>query len=155
MTDKLRVNSKEFSWNSCDFKLDGIPYEGLASIDYGQKRERKKVKGMNRSGAPIARTGGAYEPQAVKIRFLKSTWNLITTALTLVGGGSYGDAEVTGTLQISERLLPPQITVFERMAVASEADAFSEDGEPLYVDVEFDVMGIVENGKRLSSLGVV
>lgn len=155
MTDKLRINSKEFSWNSCEFKLLAVPYEGILSIDFGQKRERKKVAGMNRSGRPIARTRGKYEPHAVKIRYLASTFERIKIQTAPLGLGSYGDAEVTATLSIFEVGIPPRITVFDRMVVADESEAYSDDGEALGVDVEYDVMSILTNGIPLFSLGVV
>jgi hypothetical protein len=155
MTDIIRVNNNEFSYRSCEFKLDLEPYEGLSSIDFGDKRVPAKVKGMNRSGAPIARTRGDYDLDPLNITFLESTWVQIAAKLTLKGLGSMGNAEVQGTLSVYELGLIPLLYVFKDMKLTDFKSAKKEGNEPNMVETAWDIMQLTQNGQVLYSRGLL
>jgi hypothetical protein len=152
----LRVNNREFSSASAELVLAGSPMSRVTSIEWSQTRERKKLVGMNRAGKPVARSRGTYVPGMVKIRFTTAGFEYLTDALTLLGAGSYGDAEFMGMLTLFEtKLARPHVVVWEDMTIAGETTAFSDDGEVIGTDVEFDCMSVIENFKILYSVGVL
>lgn len=153
MTDTLRVNNNEFSFASCQFKADGAPYEGIYGIKWSQTRKRKKVRGMNRSRKPIARTRGNYEPGPVSFKMLTSSFERLTTQLTVKGLGSYGSAEWTGILTIAEPGMAPQIYIFKSLCIDEDSVDVAEGDEPLMTEFTCDVMDITCNGKVLYTRG--
>lgn len=154
MPDVLRINNAVFSWNSCSFSIDAQPYTGLTAIKNGQKRERAKVWGMNKSGKPLGRTRGHYEADPVEITFLEDTWDALSTYLLVKGLGSVGDAEVTGLLKISELGKTPIIILMEDLVTTAEGDDKKEGAEPNTIVVTFDCMRIMRNLKPFHSLGL-
>lgn len=154
MTDLLRVNDQIFSWNSCEFKAMGAPFEGIMSIDFDHSRKRKKVMGMRKSGTPLGRTRGKYEPGAVSFRMLATSFDILTDILTPIGAGSYGSAEWVGTLSIAEIGDKPLVYLFDRLVIDSDKVSAAEGIDEIAVDVTCDVMGISLNGKALYSRGL-
>ena len=153
MTDTLRVNNNEFSIASCQFKADGVPYEGINSIKYSQTRKRKKVRGMNRTRKPISRTRGNYEPGPVTVKMLTSSFSRLTGQLTAKGLGSYGSAEWTGILTIAEPGMVPQVTILKDLCIDEDSFDASDSDDPLYTEFTCDVMDITVNGKVLYTRG--
>src|SRR5215469_17842827 len=125
--DTFRFNDNVLSWESCEFEILGVQYEGLTSISTGQKRQRKKVKGMRKSGTPLGKTAGSYDAGPIKIRFLVDTWEMIkTTQLTALGLGSYGDASFTLSLTAFEIGLLPLVFAATGCTVEDEEDVYEE-----------------------------
>src|SRR5260221_326541 len=102
MTDIIRVNNTIYSWNSSSFKIDGIPYIGIMSFDYEQKRERSVVYAAKKDGRPLGKTTGKYSVPSCSLKVLKDTWDQLSTQLTLKGLGSFGDAEFVIIAQFVE-----------------------------------------------------
>jgi hypothetical protein len=158
MTDVLRVNNTVYSWNSTQFLIAGAPYTGILSVSYGQKRERKKVWGARRDGRPLGRTAGKYDPGPVKMTMLADTFDVMTTLLTVLGLGSYGDAEVPILIQIAEPGIPlpgspPVLTTAISFATITDVEDTKQEGtDELVKEVTWDVMQILENGKSLQSI---
>lgn len=155
MTDKVRINGVEYSWTSVDLKIGGVPYDGILSIDFGQSRKRAAVYGARKDGRKLGRTAGKYETPGLTIRMLTRTFDILTTILTPLGLGSYGDAEVPIFLQYVESptagLTPVTIT-FSKCAIDEEKESLAEGIEASAVDVTFDFTEMRRNGKQLWSL---
>lgn len=152
MTDILRVNSTVFGWNSHTAKFDAIPYNGILSVDYEQKRERKVVWGMKRNGTPLGKTSGKYSVAGCTVRMLVDSYDKLTDQLTLKGLGSYGDAEFLFGLQLLEPRQKPLILMFSGCTIDGEKDAVAEGTDEAAVDVEIGALSMTRNGKRLWSV---
>jgi hypothetical protein len=148
----LRLNSTILSWQSSQFSIMGVPYEGLLSIDFEQARERKIVKGMRRDGTPLGKTSGTYSVKGLTVRFLPDTYDLITTQLTALGLGSYGDAEFPIIFQYVEPLKLPQTIIWTGCTIDGEKDGLAEGIDEAGVDVTIGALTCVRNGKFLYSL---
>jgi hypothetical protein len=158
MTDVLRVNNTILSWNSTICNIASAPFNGLLSIDYGHERKRKKVWGSRRDGRALGRTAGKYEPQEVSIKMLADSWDVLSTILTAIGLGSYGDAEFPFFLQSAEPGIPlagsnPTLTVvMTDCCITSVHDGSAEGIDEKVKDITIDTMQLFENGKILNSL---
>lgn len=153
MADVLRINNTLYSWTSCSFKIDLAPYLGIVSIKNGQKRDRTKVWGMDKSGRALGRTRGKYDLDPVEITFLEDTYNSLCTYLAVKGLGSIGDAEVQGILSVSELGKEPIIITFQDMVLVSESDDKKEGPEGNMIVATFDIMGLYRNFKPMFSIG--
>lgn len=154
MTDIVRVNNIIYSWTSCRWAFDLIPYNGIVSVDYEEKRNRKIVWGANRSGTPLGITSGKYEPGMLNVRMLRDSFDKLTTFFTAKGLGSYGDAEFAFTGQYVEPVpgALPQTVLATSCYIVGVKDAQQEGIDELCTDVAIQPLGFVRNGKRLWSL---
>ena len=154
MTDILRINNLIVGWNSASFYIDGLdPYNGITSINYEQKRERKVVYGMRRDGTPLGKTSGKYSVPNVSITFLRDSYDKLTTYLTLKGLGSYGDAEFAFSLLYSEPKAGTIISIIGTgCTIDGEKDSQQEGTDELVTEVEIGCLSILRNGKPLYSL---
>jgi hypothetical protein len=155
MLDVLRINDATHSWNSCRFLIDVEPFKGILSIDFDEKRERKKVWAGRRDGLPVAKTAGKYDPGKIAVKFLADQWDLITDYLSAKGLGSYGDPEFTMAVESSEIAdleVPVMIWLATGCTVENVKASFEEGVEESVVEVTLDPMQIVTNGKVLFSL---
>jgi hypothetical protein len=153
MTDIIRINNTIFSWNSCSFRILGIPFNGILGFDYEQKRERKVVYGMRRDGKPLGKTSGKYSVPSCSLKVLRDTADKITTLLTPLGLGSYGDAEFPITCQYIEPIIALPITVIcTGCTIDGEKDSNAEGVEELVTEFEIGCLNITKNGKSLASI---
>lgn len=148
----LYINSKRYSWNSAECYIAGTRIIGLKSLDYAEKRERKQVKGMNKSGLPLGKTSGSYSAEKAKGVFLVDTWvKIIIPRLSQLGAGSYGDAEFKIELQLNEPGQSPMLTELMGVHVVGASRPLSEGVDETLCEVEFDVTSVLENGLQLWS----
>lgn len=152
MTDKIRLSSNIHSWESCIFKVDEAPFEGLTSVKLSQKRERKLVYGMKRNGKPIGKTAGKYIPGLITISMLRDSYEIMTSFMSLKGLGSYGDAECSLFVQYVEPLSPPITIIGSGCTIEEETDDNKEGVDELTTEVSFLPTSITRNGKALWSL---
>jgi len=158
MTDQLRVSNTILSWTSTKLLMNGAPFEGVVSIDYEQTRERKKVWGARRNGRALGWTSGKHEVKGLNVRMLVDSFDVLTTLLTPIGLGSYGDAEFPILLQAEEPVIPlpgstPVLSVlFSPCAIVGEKEARQEGIDELLVDVAIDCLFLTKNGKSLASI---
>jgi hypothetical protein len=152
VTDIIRVNNTILSWNSFSFKIDGIPWVGITSFDYEQKRERKVVHAAKRDGTPLGKTSGKYTVPSCKLTMLRDSYDKLTTILTAKGLGSYGDAEFTFIAQYIEPLQPPITVIGTGCTIDGEKEAQAEGVDELVTEVEIGCLALSKNGKSLASL---
>lgn len=155
MTDIIRVNSTIFSWNSTSMKIALTPYNGIMSIDYEEKRERKVVYGMKRDGKPLGKTSGKYSVPSVSLKMLRTTWEKLSTDLTVLGLGSIGDAEFPMLFQAYEPVLTtdlPQTVLFENCTIDGIKHSHAEGTDELTTELEIGCLQLTQNGKRLWSV---
>lgn len=150
MSDSIRVNGNELSSGSIVIKCEGERYFGFTEISFGHKRERGKRMGMERSGAPRARSRGTYTPDNVKVKGPVASFKAVRSQLASLGpdGVTYGDSEVS--IEVSGEELDQTINLqFLRCVIAGETGTWSTGVEGLEEEVEFDCMQIVRDGLTL------
>jgi hypothetical protein len=152
MTDIVRINNTILSWNSCSFKFDGIPYNGITGFDYDQKRERKVVHAAKRDGRPLGKTSGKYTVPTCTLTMLRDSADKLTTYLTAKGLGSYGDAEFTLIAQYVEPGQPPITVIATACTIDGEKDTNQEGVDELVTEFTIGTLEIIKNGKRLASV---
>lgn len=154
MTDLLirRINNTILSWNSCAFKADLDPFEGIVEFDYEQARERKIVHGMRRDGTPLGKTSGKYSVKNVMLKMLRDSADVFTDYLTVKGLGSYGDAEFTLTCEYFEPGHKPIIVIVEGCTIDGEKDGNVEGTDELATEFLVGALTLTKNGKRLWSV---
>lgn len=154
MTDLIRINSTLVSASSCSFKFAGIPFVGILSLDYEEKREPKIVHGARRDGLPLGWTTGKYDPGPVTFRMLNDSFDKLTTLLTPLGLGSYGDAEFPFIAQYIEPGIGqlPITVVMAPCRVTGVKDGFAAGNDELTTEVTMHTLSITRNGKRLWSV---
>lgn len=153
MSDLIRVNGTPYSWNSCSFTIDGAPYVGVTSMEFGQKRERSTVYGSRRDGTPLGKTTGKYSVPNVTMTMLRDSYDALTTQLTAKGLGSYGDAEFTIVVKIFEPGVNiPSVYVLSRCTIEEEKHGNTEGVEALTTDVTIHCLNVTLNGKQLASV---
>jgi hypothetical protein len=153
LTDVIRVNGVPlYSWNSFSFKILGIPFNGIKAFDYAHKRERTVVYGARRDGTPLGKTAGKYSVEPITLTVLRDTADKITTMLTPLGLGSYGDAEFTFTAQYIEPGNIPITVVGMRCTIDGEKDGNTEGTEEATTELTIGCLQLIKNGKLLSSL---
>ncbi len=152
MTDLLRINNTILSWNSCSFKFDSIPYNGILGFDFDEKRERKVVHAAKRDGRPLGKTSGKYSVPTCSLRMLRDSWDKLSTQLTLKGLGSYGDAEFVVVCQYIEPFQTPITVICAGCTVDGVKEANQEGVDELVTEIEIGCLSIIKNGKSLASL---
>lgn len=156
MPDIIRVGQTPYSWNSLNFTIADFPYQGLVSFDVEQKRERKVVFGQRRDGTPLGKTAGKYTVPTCNMKMLVDSYDALTTDLSVLGEGSYGDAEFSIIIQVFEPDLVtsslPIVILCEGCTIDGEKDGFEEGVDEALVEVEIGCLQVTKNGKRLWSL---
>lgn len=152
MTDLLRINNTIFSWNSCSFRFDGVPYNGILGLDYEQKRERKVVHAARRDGRPLGKTSGKYTVPTFTLNMLRDSADKLTTQMTVKGLGSYGDAEFVFVAQYIEPLQIPITVLCTGCTIDGEKDGNQEGVDELTTEFTIGCLSILKNGKSLASV---
>lgn len=106
-----RINGIPYSWMSCAHFFQGIPYKGLVASNFEESREVKIVHAGQQDGKPVGMTAGIYKVENVSFRLLRESALALMTDLTLLGLGSFGDAQFNYMLQVFEpaAAIPPQL----------------------------------------------
>lgn len=101
------VNRMRYSWNSCAHFLAGFPYKGITGVTFKETREVTLVHAAQQDGTPLGMTAGMYKVENVSFTMLRETAAGFMADLTLLGLGSFGDAQFNYVLQLFE---PPNPT---------------------------------------------
>lgn len=154
MTDIIRVSNVILSWNSFSFKIDGIPYTGLTSFDYEQKRERKVAYGARKDGTPMGKTSGKYSVPTCSLTMYRDSYDDLTTYLTAKGLGSYGDAEFSFVAQYVEPVpgSTPITVIGTGCTIDGEKETQAEGVDELLTEVTIGCLRLLKNGKSLASI---
>lgn len=154
MTDLVRISPITHSWTSCRWAFNLIPFNGIQSVDYEEKRTRKIVYGSNRSGTPIGMTSGKYEPGMLNIKMLRDSFDKLCTVLFPLGLGSYGDAEFIFFGQYIEPVIGslPITVVATSCYIVGVKDSQAEGVDELVTEVSIQPLAYTRNGQRLWSL---
>ena len=154
MSDLIRTNGVTYGWQSCSMKIDLMPVRGILEFKYEDSRERKIVRGMDRSGKGFAKTPGRYDVTACSLKMLRDTWEEVSNYLTLKGLGSYGDAVFGITFQVSELIagvLPITVQI-DGCTIDKVSEEQVEGVDELATSIDCSALGIVRNGKVLYSV---
>lgn len=148
MSDERRVNGNVHSFNSIVLKIGEDRFTGFTSISYGDARERTKVYGMARHGAPRGRTRGKYTVEPVTLRGPKGSVQAARAMLAQQAsdGVSYGDVEFQIVAQYLESDDTPITDVLERCVWTKNSASHEEGPDALMDEVEIDCMLIRRNG---------
>ena len=152
MSDEIRINGNQLSWGSIKLRIDGEPYFGFNSLDYGDKLTRTKGYGMGLHHAPRGRSRGKYETDNVKIGGPKASFQILRAALAAksASGTSYGNVEFEIIAQWTEPGVDggdAGITVeIGRCTWTGDSSSDSESPDPSQETAEFDCMSIRRNG---------
>jgi hypothetical protein len=106
-----RVNRVPYSGNSCANFFNGLPYKGVRSTTFKETRELKLVHGAQQDGTPLGLTAGVYKIDNLSFTLLRDSAMGLLADLTLLGAGSYGDAEFMYMLQVFEPTLVPALPI--------------------------------------------
>lgn len=137
--DLKKINGNDLSWGSCTIRIGGARIYGPEEIDFGDKRVRNLVWGMDRAQAPRARTRGEYQPDEGRILVPMSSAVLMRQALAAaIGSTSYGDAEFLIDLQWREFGNAP-FNAVQLIDTVITADKASAKRGP---DVQYEEFGI-------------
>jgi hypothetical protein len=159
MTDILqtRLNTSPYSATSCSWIIAGAPYVGITALSYEQKRERKLVHGSRRDGTPLGKTAGKYSVGSVTMTMVRSSYDLLTTQLSILGLGSYGDAVFPIIATYSDPFaqlqgVPPIVVMISGASIVGEKEAYAEGFDELLTEVELMALTLTRNNKRLWSV---
>lgn len=148
-----KVNGFLHSWRSSQLIIGVAPFEGVAEMSFGEKRERKKVMGMNRAGVPLGVTSGSYDCSALTMKVYTKTWTVLMGLLTLKGLGSMGSGSVPIIWKLSEPKSPPLVIMFNGCYLEENKGGGSESPDALTHDLTWLVQSMTQNGNVLYSRG--
>jgi hypothetical protein len=141
-----RVNRIVYSWTSCTHFFAGFPYKGVVGVTFKDTREPVLVNDAAQDGVPIGMTSGLYKVENVSFTLLRDSAAALMTDLTVLGLGSYGDAEFSYMLQVFEPItgisIPqlPQTTLISGCRVTGVEDVQEKGSDAILT--KFDVMAI-------------
>lgn len=145
----IRINGVPYSWTSCSFRWNGIPFgEGVQSFDYEQTRERKIVYGSRKDGTPIGKTAGKYSVAPLTLKMLRSHATIWKSALSPLGLLSYGDADFVLSLQLFEPVpgAVPSVMTFAGCTIDGEKGSQAEGTDELVTEFTIGCLEMTENG---------
>ncbi len=102
-----RVNGTPYSWTSCAHFFNLLPYKGVTAVTFKETREVKLVHAAQQDGTPLGMTSGIYKVEDVSFTMLRDSAYAFLADMTVLGAGSYGDADFTYLCQIFEPVVPP------------------------------------------------
>lgn len=100
-----RVNRIPYSWTSCSFFINGVPWKGVTAVDFEETREGELVHDAHQDGVPIGITSGLYQVSNLSFTFLRDSAHALMLELGILAPGPtlcYGDAEFFFTMQLFE-----------------------------------------------------
>lgn len=104
----VRINHVPYSWTSTAHFFSGLPYKGITAVTFKETRELKLVHAAQQDGTPLGLTAGIYKVENLSFTMLRLSAATLMADLTILGLGSYGDAEFNYLLQTFEPVVPPQ-----------------------------------------------
>lgn len=149
------LNGVAYGFNSCRFTIlsSDLYFKGSSELSFEEKRTRAKQWGAQRSGIPLSRTSGKYEPGDVKWKLPVKFVNSLKAALASYAKDSvsYGNVVFNGLLQFIEPTdeTPHSIAFFD-LAISAIASSFTEGPDGLMQEVTFDCMYIMTDGLSLA-----
>lgn len=146
------INGRAYDWSSVVIRIDGVEFEGVQSIKYAQKRERKKVRGQGGNRRPIAVTPGQYNAEDATIGVEKRTADQIREHLSKRAGDgkSYGDALFPITVQyIEDGIKPIKDELFSCWIIGDDGGGEESSSDEAKEELQIGVLWIVRNGKTL------
>jgi hypothetical protein len=159
VTDIIRIQDKIYSWQSCSFLLEMIPYNGIKAFEVSDEaREREPVHVMKKDGRPVGKPSGKYKPPKIKLTMLRDSAREVMMQLTALaltqGGGSYGSAEFSMQLQVAEPIptgvgLPVDTTVAVGCTVDGVSETQDESTGELLTEFTIGTLGVSRNGMTL------
>ncbi len=105
----FRLNNVPYSWTSCAHFFNGLPYKGLTGCSFKETREVKLVHAAQQNGMPLGMTSGIYKVESLSFTMLRDSAHALLADLTVLGLGSYGDAEFVYVNQLYEPVVPPSL----------------------------------------------
>lgn len=158
MDDLVRWNRRVVSAKSLIIAIEGVPYQGITSLDYSDKMDPGIVYGTQRDGAPLGMTSGKYTPGACSLTFLADVYRIkfqtqiaALAALQLQGTG-LALAEWTLTVQHVEPGAIPTTDFLSGCRMTEPKDKYQEGSEALMTEVSFQPLIILRNGFTLFDL---
>jgi hypothetical protein len=150
MGDQARVNGILMGWSSLKLKIEGEPFTGIKSIDYGDSVEQAFAYGMGRHYAPRGRTRGKYVPDPLVIEaFEASAGEIMSMLANKAGARGLSNVPVTITIQYIEKdESPVTVEALECTFVKNEV-ALAEGPDPSTRKVTFQPMRYLRNGVAL------
>lgn len=115
MPEILRVGGLQYNWNSTVSRIDGAMWQGLTSVDWGEKLDVETVYSQTQNGVPLGDTGGQYSIESFNIKMLREYAEQLLDYLANdapgIGGergdfGTYGQTKFHFQLTVSEDSLP-------------------------------------------------
>jgi len=105
-----------------------------------------------RSGRPLGKTGGSYDPGTITITVLRDTWRRWRQYLcTKSGTTSYGDADFTLQVQMVEDKQDPLTTTATKCHVIEAKNSNKEGPDEALTEVTIQPEYIEEDGLSLFS----
>lgn len=152
MSDPKRVNGSDVSWGSIKLFINGEPYYGFTSIDFGDKRERVFGYGLGAHHGPSRQSRGKYSTEPLKLKGFKAAIQAVRQALAdeSDSGTEYGDVEFNVTAQFVEGDVGLTVEL-EQCTWAENASAHEENPDPLQENIAFTCRRIKRNGLVLWS----
>lgn len=108
----VSLNGIPYSWTSTAHFFAGLPYKGVTAVNFKETREVKLVHAAQQDGVPVGTTSGLYRVENVSFTLLRDSAYALMADLSVLGLGSYGDAEFMYLLQLFEPVpgsIPPQV----------------------------------------------
>lgn len=152
--DQFAFNGTIYGPNSHIIRIDAVSLTGVRSLSFSDARTRALVFGSKRDGTPLGKTAGQYNPGEASLKVLRATADQITTYLTPIGAGSYGDASFTLLVQVIEpdSTAAPQTTVLSSCHITGVSEDYNNTDEVSETTFTIQPESISRNGKVLYSL---
>lgn len=136
----FRLNHVPYSWTSCGHFFNGFPYKGVTAVDFEEGREVKVVHAGQQDGTPVGITSGLYTVTSLSFTLLRDSAYALLADMTILGLGSYGDAESVYILQHFEPALPvpslPSQVLISGIRVIGVADKQAVGADELVTEIK-------------------
>lgn len=145
----VRINNVSHDWGSVIIRIAGKHFDGITSIEYNDKRERKKVQGATRSRRPISRTAGNYSTEKCMINADRITLDALLLELA-DSEGYCGDRVFPITVQyVTHGALPKMDTLHDcTLESPGKLGGSADDAENIKAEgITFDV-GYITRGRH-------
>lgn len=154
---QTRLNGTIYSATSCSWFIAGTPYIGILDFNISQKRETKLVYAGRRDGTPLGMPSGKYSVDGLSMKMLTSSYQILIAQLSVLGLGSYGDAEFPIVATYSEpraqvQGVQPIVIDISGARITSEKDSRSEGIDESVTEIEMMALSATRNGLKLYSL---
>jgi hypothetical protein len=104
------------------------------------------VNDAQQDGVPIGQTSGLYKVENVSFTLLRDSAAALMTDLTVLGLGSYGDAEFSYMLQLFEPTISlslPQTTIIRGCRITGIEDGQEKGSDALVTKFDITAIGVL------------